>query len=231
MPSNSDQSEAMRSEIAQGLLDALPFTISLMLSFTMIGILCYSQELGLAHSMLFSGMLMSSPLQMTLLQAAQQTLSFMTVVVSALSINLRFVVFTLSLRSSMQKNITAYIPAILIMANAAFTLMTIRRQNHQLTHRYCNTVSFILWFTALAGTSFGYYFSYKVGNGTDNEISVLVAIFLASTLGKMARIRTQLCAQISTATICFFTLWSAGSLNLMLILTITLVVSFVYDRG
>ncbi len=218
------------SEVLQGVGDALPFVFSLLLSFTMIGLLCFQQGIGIFHSMIFSGTLMSAPLQLTLLEAPQQALSFIAVLLSALSINLRFVIFTLSLRNSMKDGVAGYIPAVLTMANAAFTLMSLRREKYLLTRRYCNTVSFTLYFAALAGTLLGYYFASFAGKGFSENITVVVAIFVASSLGKLAKERTQLCAQLVAFSGCAASLVLGGTINLLLVLGITLLGSYLYDR-
>ncbi|WP_315710764.1 AzlC family ABC transporter permease [Brenneria uluponensis] len=230
LPPDSKMIPGSQSEILQGVGDALPFVFTLLLSFSMIGLLSYQQGLGFFHSLLFSGALMSAPLQMTLLEVSQHTLSFVMVLISALSINLRFMVFTLSLRGSMKEGVAGYIPSILVMANAAFTLMSLRREQYPLTRRYCNTVSFTLYGTALTGTLVGYFFASVAGKDFAENITIIVAIFIASSLGKMGKDRDQLLAQIVALLSCAVSLWWGGVINLMMVLAITLLISFCYDR-
>lgn len=229
------EQQLMRSggkhDVLRGLADASPFVFSLLLSFTVIGLLAYQQGLSGVHSVIFSGALMSAPLQMTLLEAPQQSLSLLTVLLSALSINLRFLVFTLSLRSSMRDGpLRGYIPALLVMANAAFTLMSLRRESAPLTRAYCNTVSFTLYAAALCGTLLGYLFASLADRHLVEHMSVIIAIFIASSLGKLARDRHQLLAQAVALLACFASVWLFGAINLLAILTITLLLSYLYDR-
>lgn len=217
-------------DIWQGVGDASPFVFSLLLSFTVIGLLGFQQGLDGMHVLIFSGALMSAPLQMTLLEAPQHTLSFITVLLSALSINLRFLVFTLSLRSSLRDGVRGYIPALLVMANAAFTLMSLRREQAPLTRAYCNTVSFTLYGAALLGTLLGYVFASLADRHVAEHISVILALFIASSLGKLARDRHQLLAQGVALAACCASQLAFGSINLLAVLAVTLLLSYLYDR-
>lgn len=218
-----------RSEVASGIRDALPFVFSLLLTFTLIGMLGQRNGLNVSAMLVFSGTVMSSPLQLTLLETPAHLLSAFGVLVSALSINLRFLVFTLSLKSSLNGPVKAFVPAMAVMANAAFTLMSIRKQQQPISRPYANTVCFVLFGAALLGTGVGYCFASLAASAVMDHVSVVIAIFISASLGKMARNRhnfhAQWIATLATAASLFW--W--GQISLMLILAVTVLTSYAYD--
>jgi len=221
---------APHSEIASGIRDALPFVFSLLLTFTLIGMLGRRHGLDLPAMVVFSGTVMASPLQLTLLETPAHLLNAFGVLVSALSINLRFLIFTLSLKSSLKGAKAAFIPALAVMANAAFTLMSIRKEQQPISRPYANTVCFTLYAAALLGTMAGYCFASLADSALMDDVSVVIAIFISASLGKMARERHSFHAQwIAGLTTAACLLW-LGQFSLMLVLAVTMVASYAYDR-
>ncbi|WP_460129042.1 AzlC family ABC transporter permease [Pseudomonas sp. H1_D05] len=220
---------ASRSEIATGIRDALPFVFSLLLTFTLIGMLGRRHDLDLPAMVVFSGTVMASPLQLTLLETPAHLLNAFGVLVSALSINLRFLVFTLSLKSSLQGPVKAFVPALAVMANAAFTLMSIRKDQQPISRPYANTVCFLLYAAALLGTVVGYCFASVADNAVMDHVSVVIAIFISASLGKMARDRHSFHAQWIAGLATAASLLWLGEVSLLLVLAITVLTSYVYD--
>lgn len=220
---------ASHSEIATGIRDALPFVFSLLLTFTLIGMLGRRHGLDLSAMVVFSGTVMASPLQLTLLETPAHLLNAFGVLVSALSINLRFLVFTLSLKSSLQGPVKAFVPALAVMANAAFTLMSIRKDQQPISRPYANTVCFVLYAAALLGTVIGYCFASVADNAVMDHVSVVIAIFISASLGKMARDRHSFHAQWIAGLATAASLLWLGEVSLLLVLAITIVTSYVYD--
>jgi predicted branched-subunit amino acid permease len=220
---------ASRSEIATGIRDALPFVFSLLLTFTLIGMLGRRHGLDLPAMVVFSGTVMASPLQLTLLETPAHLLNAFGVLVSALSINLRFLVFTLSLKSSLQGPVKAFVPALAVMANSAFTLMSIRKDQQPISRPYANTVCFLLYAAALLGTVVGYCFASVADNAVMDHVSVVIAIFISASLGKMARDRHNFHAQWIAGLATAASLLWLGEVSLLLVLAITVLTSYVYD--
>ena len=220
---------ASRSEIATGIRDALPFVFSLLLTFTLIGMLGRRHDLDLPAMVVFSGTVMASPLQLTLLETPAHLLNAFGVLISALSINLRFLVFTLSLKSSLQGPVKAFVPALAVMANAAFTLMSIRKDQQPISRPYANTVCFLLYAAALLGTVVGYCFASVADNAVMDHVSVVIAIFISASLGKMARDRHNFHAQWIAGLATAASLLWLGEVSLLLVLAITVLTSYVYD--
>ncbi len=177
----------------------------------------------------FSGTVMASPLQLTLLETPAHLLNAFGVLVSALSINLRFLVFTLSLKSSLQGPVKAFVPALAVMANAAFTLMSIRKDQQPISRPYANTVCFLLYAAALLGTVVGYCFASVADNAVMDHVSVVIAIFISASLGKMARDRHSFHAQWIAGLATAASLLWLGEVSLLLVLAITVLTSYVYD--
>ncbi|WP_165957306.1 AzlC family ABC transporter permease [Pseudomonas sp. H9] len=231
MSADSDRATpAPRHEITSALGDALPFVISLLLTFSLIGMLGRRYGLDLSAMSVFSGLVMASPLQLTLLETPAQLLNTFGVLVSALSINLRFLVFTLSLKSSLEGPIKAYIPALAVMANGAFTLMAIRKQQQSISRPYANTVCFALYAAALLGTITGYSFAGLAASAVTEHASVVIALFLSASLGKLARERHSFHAQWIAALATAASLLWLGQISLMLVLGVTVLASYTYDR-
>lgn len=231
MPAESTVAEpAPNSEIVSGIRDALPFVFSLLLTFTLIGMLGRRHGLELPAMFVFSGTVMASPLQLTLLETPAHLLNAFGVLVSALSINLRFLVFTLSLKSSLNGPTKAFVPALAVMANAAFTLMSIRKQQHPISRPYANTVCFVLYAAALLGTLAGYCFASLADSTVMDHVSVVIAIFISASLGNMVHnlksFHPQWIAGLATAA---SLLW-LGQISLMLVLVVTVLTSYAYDR-
>lgn len=220
---------ASRSGVATGIRDALPFVFSLLLTFTLIGMLGRRHGLDLPAMVVFSGTVMASPLQLTLLETPAHLLNAFGVLVSALSINLRFLVFTLSLKSSLQGPVKAFVPALAVMANAAFTLMSIRKDQQPISRPYANTVCFLLYAAALLGTVVGYCFASVADNAVMDHVSVVIAIFISASLGKMARDRHSFHAQWIAGLATAASLLWLGEVSLLLVLAITVLTSYVYD--
>lgn len=221
---------ASHSEIASGIRDVLPFVFSLLLTFTLIGMLGRRHGLELPAMFVFSGTVMASPLQLTLLETPAHLLNAFGVLVSALSINLRFLVFTLSLKSSLNGPIKAFVPALAVMANAAFTLLSIRKEQQPISRPYANTVCFALYAAALLGTLAGYYFASLADSAVMDHVSVVIAIFISASLGNMVRDRKSFYAQcIAGLTTATSLLW-LGQISLVLVLAVTVLTSYAYDR-
>ncbi|UIN54084.1 MULTISPECIES: AzlC family ABC transporter permease [Pseudomonas] len=218
------------NEIATGIRDALPFVFSLLLTFTLIGMLGRRHGLDLPAMVVFSGTVMASPLQLTLLETPAHLLNAFGVLVSALSINLRFLVFTLSLKSSLEGPIKAFVPALAVMANAAFTLMSIRKEQQPISRAYANTVCFLLYAAALLGTIAGYCFASLADNAVMDHVSVVIAVFISASLGKMARERHSFHAQWIAGLATAASLLWLGEVSLLLVLAVTVLTSYVYDR-
>lgn len=218
------------NEIATGIRDALPFVFSLLLTFTLIGMLGRRHGLDLPAMVVFSGTVMASPLQLTLLETPAHLLNAFGVLISALSINLRFLVFTLSLKSSLDGPIKSFVPALAVMANAAFTLMSIRKEQQPISRPYANTVCFLLYAAALLGTIAGYCFASLADNAVMDHVSVVIAIFISASLGKMARERHSFHAQWIAGLATAASLMWLGEVSLLLVLVVTVVTSYVYDR-
>ncbi|WP_085656408.1 AzlC family ABC transporter permease [Pseudomonas sp. B11(2017)] len=232
MPAESALAEpATHSEITTGLRDALPFVFSLLLTFTLIGMLGRRHGLDLPSMVVFSGTVMASPLQLTLLETPGHLLNAFGVLVSALSINLRFLVFTLSLKSSLKGSVRSFVPALAVMANAAFTLMSIRKEQGPVSRPYANTVCFALYAAALLGTAAGYGFASLAANGLMEHVSVVIAIFISASLGKMARDRHSLHAQWIAGLAAAASLLWLGDISLMAVLAVTVLTSYAYDRA
>ncbi|WP_285415778.1 AzlC family ABC transporter permease [Pseudomonas sp. efr-133-TYG-5] len=231
MPAESALGKAAApSEIVTGIRDALPFVFSLLLTFTLIGMLGRRHGLDLPAMVVFSGTVMASPLQLTLLETPAHLLNAFGVLVSALSINLRFLVFTLSLKSSLEGPIKTFVPALAVMANAAFTLMSIRKEQQPISRAYANTVCFLLYAAALFGTMAGYCFASLADNAVMDHVSVVIAIFISASLGKMARDRHSFHAQwIAGLATAAGLLW-LGEVSLLLVLVVTVLTSYAYDR-
>lgn len=221
---------ASHNEIATGIRDALPFVFSLLLTFTLIGMLGRRHGLDLPAMVVFSGTVMASPLQLTLLETPTHLLNAFGVLVSALSINLRFLVFTLSLKSSLEGPIKAFVPALAVMANAAFTLMSIRKEQQPISRAYANTVCFLLYAAALLGTIAGYCFASLADNAVMDDVSVVIAVFISASLGKMARERHSFHAQWIAGLATAVSLLSLGEVSLLLVLAVTVLTSYAYDR-
>lgn len=221
---------ASHNETATGIRDALPFVFSLLLTFTLIGMLGRRHGLDLPAMVVFSGTVMASPLQLTLLETPAHLLNAFGVLVSALSINLRFLVFTLSLKSSLEGSIKAFVPALAVMANAAFTLMSIRKEQQPISRAYANTVCFLLYAAALLGTIAGYCFASLADNAVMDHVSVVIAIFISASLGKMARERHSLHAQWIAGLATAASLLWLGEVSLLLVLGVTVLTSYAYDR-
>lgn len=221
---------ASHNEIATGIRDALPFVFSLLLTFTLIGMLGRRHGLDMPAMVVFSGTVMASPLQLTLLETPAHLLNAFGVLVSALSINLRFLVFTLSLKSSLEGPIKAFVPALAVMANAAFTLMSIRKEQQPISRAYANTVCFLLYAAALLGTIAGYCFASLADNAVMDHVSVVIAVFISASLGKMARERHSFHAQWIAGLATAASLLWLGEVSLLLVLAVTVLTSYVYDR-
>lgn len=221
---------ASHNEIATGIRDALPFVFSLLLTFTLIGMLGRRHGLDLPAMVVFSGTVMASPLQLTLLETPAHLLNAFGVLVSALSINLRFLVFTLSLKSSLEGPIKTFVPALAVMANAAFTLMSIRKEQQPISRAYANTVCFLLYAAALLGTIAGYCFASLADNAVMDHVSVVIAVFISASLGKMARERHSFHAQWIAGLATAASLLWLGEVSLLLVLAVTVLTSYVYDR-
>lgn len=221
---------ASHSEIASGIRDVLPFVFSLLLTFTLIGMLGRRHGLELPAMFVFSGTVMASPLQLTLLETPAHLLNAFGVLVSALSINLRFLVFTLSLKSSLKGPIKAFVPALTVMANAAFTLLSIRKEQRPISRPYANTVCFALYAAALLGTLAGYCFASLADSAVMDHVSVVIAVFISASLGNMVRDRKSFYAQwIAGLTTATSLLW-LGQISLVLVLAVTVLTSYAYDR-
>lgn len=222
---------APRREIACAIADALPFVFSLLLTFSLIGMLGRRSGLDLSALVVFSGLVMASPLQLTLLETPAHLLNSAAVVLAALSINLRFLVFTLSLKPSLEGPVKAFVPALAVMANAAFTLMCIRKQQQPISRPYANTVCFVLYAAALLGTVAGYCFAGLAAEALMEHVSVVIAIFISASLGQMARDRHNLHGQGFAALATVASLLWLGQISLLLVLSVTVLTSYAYDRN
>lgn len=117
------------------------------------------------------------------------------------------------------------------MANAAFTLMSIRKQQQPISRPYANTVCFVLYAAALLGTLAGYCFASLADSAVMDHVSVVIAIFISASLGKMVSnlesFHPQCIAGLATAA---SLLW-LGQISLMLVLVVTVLTSYAYDRA
>lgn len=218
-----------RLEFGVALRDATPFAASLLLSFIMVGILAKKQGLNIIEVFFFSAAVMSAPLQWTLLQASPHSLDFYGVLITAVSINLRFFIFGLSLISSFDGPSRRFMPALAVMGNAAYTLMATRK-NQKLTPVYATTVCFSLYFAALVGTVLGFAFANIALGFNEQRLTVVLAIFIAASLGKQAREKfifpTQLVALVLSVSSYYF--FKQISLNWILLAVI--LISYSYER-
>lgn len=222
-------SSATRHEISAALRDALPFLISLLLSFIMIGILGKKQGMHLPQLMAFSAMVMSAPLQWVLLEAAPQALDVLSVAITAFSINLRFFLFSMSLRSQLDGPVRRFMPALAVMGNAAFTMMAAHKDK-KLSLAYVNASCFALYGAALSGTALGYLFANVSRGIQEKHMNAVLAIFIAISLGKQLREKHMWQTQLSAFLLCLLSLHLLHEISWTGIMLCVLSLSFLYDR-
>ncbi|PAT41648.1 hypothetical protein CK623_01690 [Vandammella animalimorsus] len=219
-------------EFWTGLADAAPFFFSIFISFVMFGVL--GREMGFNGLALafMTGSIMSEPLQLTLLKTSLESLTIAGIAVAALSANLRFVAFTLSIKNQLSGPIHRHVPALMVMANAAYTLIALRQQaSFKVTPQYTNAVCFSLYGAALLGTVVGFTIGAHFGDSLSMHAASALIIFLFSQIGKMLLDRNILFAILISGSIgaLQIVLWGATNLTLSLIGTILLTYS--YDRS
>ncbi|MCS4510902.1 AzlC family ABC transporter permease [Xylophilus ampelinus] len=228
---NTIEHRVVDKEAWDGLADTAPFVFSIFISFLLFGIIGQKKGFDGLALCLITGSMMSEPLQLTLLNAPVESLSLTGVAVSALSANLRFVIFTISIRRQLAGSLARHVPALAVMANAAYTLISLRQQSQVVSVKYTNAVCFSLYGAALTGTVVGYAAGLHLGSHMTEHATAALAIFICSQLGKMSSSRNLLYTMLFVGFTGMCQLWLFGGISLMFSFLGAVAFTYIYDRA
>ncbi|MDO4705419.1 MAG: AzlC family ABC transporter permease [Comamonadaceae bacterium] len=219
-----------KTEIRDAFWDTAPFLFSVFFTFLVIGALARQKNLGGLEAIFFTASMMSEPLQLTLLNAPLDGLTWLGIIASALSANLRFVVFTLAIKENLQGPIRRFIPALMVMANAAYMRMSMRQSTQKVTAPYANAVCFSLYAAALLGTFLGYISGSLLGDALNQHASAALAIFLCAQIGKMCRDKKMLYTAAAVLLLCMGQIFLFSANHLLITLVCAIAITHLYDR-